>query len=178
MPSYVRNSLGATAADRCPTEGATQYCGRADYRAWKSQARDLYTRAIIPMWTALLDVSSSLPGAADGLAVLSARVAGYNADYNALPANASWWSSRTNKELVGRAVVLVTSGDALLSDLGQELESAGATVPIVLMPPAQPRDAKSPLGQYLPAASVIAAALLVVGLAAVASAPMRGQSGE
>lgn len=181
MGFRVYNALGGTPETPCPTRGGAAFCNLADVRSWREAAARLYDRAILPTWTALLEVSTSAPEAGSELDALHKRVTDYVAAFNELP-GASLLSSDKNLERVTAIIALMGVGDALVDDIQAAIAATGNTAPAVLLPAPPPEPlAKHAASRWLLPVGASVGVLVVIGLsaaAAVSYARRRRSEGE
>lgn len=168
MAGRVYNALGGTPESPCPTIG-TEYCSLGDVRSWREAAARLYQRGILPVWHALVEVSTSAPQETDNASQLHVRVKEYADGFNGLPAG-SLWSADKNRELITSTIALMQDGDALIEDLRLAIEATGNTPPSVLLPaPPEAPIPKSAWTRWLLPVGAVSGVLVVIGLSAAAA---------
>lgn len=138
MPSNLRNYVGGTIADPCPTGGvfawwAGKYCSAGDYQAWWNRSWDMFTGAITPTWIAYAQAAvNSDPGWTEADDQLHLQVEAYRKAWNRLPKPSAWATAAAQRNGVQRAVTLAVLGDQLVTKLQAATEQLGAQPPRVV----------------------------------------------
>ena len=137
MPSNLRNYVGGTIDDPCPTGGAFawwagKYCNVSDYSAWWNRSWDMFTQAITPTWIAYAQAAATAdPGWVEADDLLHLQVEAYHKAWNNLPKPNPLAPARSQRSAVQRAVTLAVLGDQLVTKLQAATETLGAQPPRV-----------------------------------------------
>ena len=135
--SEIRNYIGGTIVDPCPTGGvfawAVGKCARRDYLSWKLAARDVWREGIEPTWVAYAD--AQVEGWEQDKDPLWLAVESWRERFNMLP-TVPWYATPTEREYAVQMVVsLMVAGDNLVTRLQEGIEAAGQVPPPVPEPP-------------------------------------------
>ncbi len=122
MPE-LRNYVGGTVDDPCPTTGVIawwggDYCSSADYRAWRTRAGDLFKQAIEPTWKAYADASFTADSDWDQESdPFHVAIEAYRKTWNMLPTPTRIALPDAQRFAVQRAITLLVLGDELVTKM-------------------------------------------------------------
>ena len=140
MATLVYNARGGTPEEPCPTAMwrwfRTPYCGRVDYRAWHSAARNLYSGGLVPAYQQLRSIAPD----DEATQLAHAATETYRTEFTALPRDGSFISEDRNVESIAQVVLLMTQGNSAYDQIVASIEERGAKAqePALPPPPAEP----------------------------------------
>lgn len=157
----LRNYIGGTVEDPCPTRGPVQwfgseYCNANDYAAWRLRIKRMWEVGLEPTWNEYVRSGAAMMEGDEVSAQdpMWQRVERFRNGFNNLPAPSIWMGFEASSENVQTAIALGQDGEQTIELLRERIAEAGGDAPPIPAGPQAKMPGKSSLGPWLWGAAV------------------------